>query len=118
MQIQQRQHLRDLRRLPRPRRQDLRREPLPLAGFLIDTLVVHPRRGHRHRTGPGHHIPLLVVPVAHHQPVPVLVEHVGELLDIRGDLGLQRGRQHLPGTIADQLIQQRPDPAVDFSESS
>ena len=33
MQVQQRQHLGDLRRLPRPRRQNLRREPLPLTGF-------------------------------------------------------------------------------------
>ena len=26
----------------------------------------------------------------------------------RGDLGLQRRRQHLPGTVADDLIKQRP----------
>ena len=32
VQIQQRQHLRDLRCLPRPRRQDRRGEPYPLAG--------------------------------------------------------------------------------------
>jgi hypothetical protein len=28
--------------------------------------------------------------------VPVVVDLVRELLDIGGDLGLQRGRQHLP----------------------
>ena len=39
--------------------------------------------------------------------MPVLVADLGEPLDIGGDLRLQRGRQHLPGTIPDQLIQQR-----------
>jgi len=108
VQIQQRQHLRHLRRLPRPRRQDLRRETMPLATFRVDPLVVHPRRRHRHRTGPGDHVPLQVVAVADHHPVPGLVQDVGELLDVRRDLGLQRRRQHLPGTVPDQLIQQRP----------
>src|SRR5664280_1110915 len=60
---------------------------------------------HRHR---GDHIPLLVVAVADHHPVPVRVDDVGELLDVRGHLGPQRRRQHLPGTVPDQLIQQRP----------
>ena len=50
VQVQQRQHLGHLRRLARPRRQDRRREPLPLTGVRVDPLVVDPRRGHRHRT--------------------------------------------------------------------
>ena len=29
-------------------------------------------------------------------------------LNVRGDLGLQRRRQHRPGPVAHQLIQQRP----------
>ena len=37
-----------------------------------------------------------------------LVELVDERLDVRGHLGLQRRREHLPRTIADQLVQQRP----------
>ena len=86
---------------------DLRREPLPLTGFRVDPLVVHPRCGHRDRTGTGRHRPLLVVAVADHQPVPVLVADISELIDVRRDLGLQRGREHLPGTVADQLVQQR-----------
>jgi hypothetical protein len=45
---------------------------------------------------------------ADHQAMPVLIDDVGELLDVRRDLGLQRRRQHLPGPITDQLIQQRP----------
>ena len=83
---------------------------MPLTGLLIDALVVDPRRPHRHRTRRGHHLPLGVVAVADHQPVTVLVDLVGELLDVGGDLGLQRRRQHLPGTVADDLIEQRPDP--------
>ena len=35
-------------------------------------------------------------------------ELVSELLHIGGDLGGQRHGRHLPGTIADNLIQQRP----------
>jgi hypothetical protein len=33
---------------------------------------------------------------------------VGELLHIGGDLGLQRRGQHLTGTVANNLIKQRP----------
>ncbi len=43
MQVQQRQHLGDLRGLPRPRRQDRRGEPLPLPGVRVGALVVDPR---------------------------------------------------------------------------
>jgi len=46
--------------------------------------------------------------VADHQPAAHLVEFVGERLDVRGDLGLQRGGQHLAGTVADDPIKQRP----------
>jgi len=42
-----------------------------------------------------------MVAVADHHPVSILVEHISELVDIRGDLGLQRRRQHLPRTITD-----------------
>ncbi|WP_225858562.1 hypothetical protein, partial [Rhodococcus wratislaviensis] len=41
----------------------------------------------------------------------VLVDLISELFDIGGDLRLQRGRQHLPGTVTDDLVEQRP-PAV------
>jgi len=69
VQIQQRQHLGGLRRLPRPRRQDLRRNPPPLNSFRINPLVVHPRRSHRHRAGIGHHVPLQMRAIANDQPV-------------------------------------------------
>ena len=108
MQVQQRQHLGHLRGLTRPRRQYLRRESLPLTGFRIDPFVVDPRRLHLDRPSAGEHLPDVVVAVADHQPVPILVDLIDELVDIGGDLGLQSGGQHLPGTVADNLIQQRP----------
>ena len=45
--------------------------------------------------------------VAHHQPTPVLVALAGEPGDVGVDLGLQRFGQHPPGTLADDLIDQR-----------
>jgi hypothetical protein len=77
VQVQQRQHLGHLRRLTRPRRQDRRREPLPLPGGLIDALVVDPRR--RTGTAPAAVVTSRgrVVAVADHQPVTVLVDLVG-----------------------------------------
>jgi hypothetical protein len=44
VQVQQRQNLGDLRGTSRPCGQDRRGEPLPLAGFRVRPLVVHPRR--------------------------------------------------------------------------
>ena len=108
MQIQQRQYLADLRGLTRPGGQDRRGKPLALTGFAIHPAVIDPRGLHRHRAGGGQHLPRLVITVADHQPVPVLVELVGEPLDIGGDHGAQRRLQHLPGTGADNLIEQRP----------
>jgi hypothetical protein len=49
-----------------------------------------------------------VVAVADHQTVPVLVDLVGERLDVGGDLGLQRRREHLSCAVADDLVEQRP----------
>jgi ribosomal protein S18 acetylase RimI-like enzyme len=46
--------------------------------------------------------------ITDHQPPTVLVELVLELLDVGGDLGLQRRGQHLPSTIAHDLIKKRP----------
>jgi len=82
---------------------------LPVTGFVIDTFVVHPRRGHRDRSSAGRHVPLLVIPVAHTGPVPVLVE------DVSGTARhTRRPRPATPTTasatpVADQLIQQRTD---------
>ena len=38
----------------------------------------------------------------------VVVDLIGELLDVGGEPGLQRRGQHLAGAIADNRIQQRP----------
>jgi len=108
MQVQQRQHLRDLRRLTRPRRQDRPGEPAPRPAHLIDSLVVDPRRTHRHRTCRCRHVTGLVVAVADHQPAAILIDLVDMSVDVGGDLALQRRRQHLPSTLAGQLIEHRP----------
>jgi len=108
MQVQQRQHLGHLWGLARPGGQDRRGKPLPLTGIGIHPAIVDPRRGHPHRTRGGQHLPLTVVAIAHHQAPTVLVAVIGELLNIGGDLSLQCRSQHLPGTVADDLIQQRP----------
>jgi hypothetical protein len=50
----------------------------------------------------------VVIAVADHEPVPVLVDPIGELLDVGGDFGLQRGGEYLPGTVTDDLVEQRP----------
>jgi hypothetical protein len=81
---------------------------LPLAGVDVDTLVVDTWRCHPHSSRRSQHVALLVVAVADHQPPSVLVDLIGELLDVGGDFGLQRGRKHLPGTVADDLVEQRP----------
>ena len=107
VQVQQRQHLADLRGLARPRRQDRRAEPLPLARGRVGALVVHPRRGHLHRAGAGQHRPRLGGAVAHHQAPTVLIAQPRELVDVGGDLGLQRRGQHLPGAVPHDLVDQR-----------
>jgi hypothetical protein len=43
-----------------------------------------------------------------HQPTALLVDLADELLDMGGDLGLQRRGRHLPSAVAHDLIEQRP----------
>ena len=108
MQVQQRQHLGHARGLPCPGGQDRRGEPDPLTGRLIDALVVDPRRTHRHRPGRRGDLPRVVEAVADHQPTTLRVELVGMSVDVGGDLGQQRRRQHLPRPVASELVEQRP----------
>ena len=68
----------------------------------------NPRLPDRNPTRRRGHLPRLVVAVADHQTVPVLVDLVGERLDVGGDLGLQRRREHLSCAVADDLVEQRP----------
>jgi hypothetical protein len=107
VQVQQRQHLGHLRRLPGPRRHDRRREPLPLARLFVDALVVDPWRPHRHRSCGRGHLPLGVVAVADHQPVTVLVNLTAVRRDVGGHLGLQRSCQHHPRAVTNDRIQHR-----------
>src|SRR6185437_9369865 len=58
-------------------------------------------------TGPGEDLPFAAAAVADDQPMPVLVQLVSVPLDVRGDLGLQRRRQHPLRAVADKFIQQR-----------
>ena len=107
VQVQQRQHLLNLRGLARPRRQDRRREPVPLTGFRVDTAVVDPRRVHRHRARAGGHLARFVVAVAHHQPPPVLVALIGESGAVGVHFGPQRLGQHPPRALPDEFVDQR-----------
>ena len=114
MQVQQRQHLGDLRRLPCPRRQDRRAEPATFPGLDVDALVVDPRGFHRHRTRGGQHLAFAVITIAYHQPIPVLVDLAGMSIDIGGHLGPQRRCEHCPCAVAHDLSSNDP-PAVPFS---
>jgi hypothetical protein len=70
---------------------------------------VSPRRGPVIcRTCRRDHHPRLVIGVAEHQPVTRFVDltHVG--VDVGGDLGLQRRREHRPCTVTRDLVEQRP----------
>jgi hypothetical protein len=49
-----------------------------------------------------------VVAVADHQPVARCVDLANMGIDVGGDLGLQRRREHCPGTVTDDLVEQRP----------
>ncbi len=115
MQIQQRQHLRDLRRLPGPRRQDHRSEPATLTGRLVGALVVDPWCPHRDRSRSRGDLPGPVVAVADHQPVAGLVD----LVDVGVDIGgasipatpppASPGRRHGPGYV--EHLTRRPPQA-------
>jgi hypothetical protein len=107
MQIQQRQHLGDLRALAAPGRQDRRGEAGPLTGVRVDPLVVDARRVDLHRAGRGQHLPRLVRAVADHHPPAVGVPLVDELQDVGVHLGLQRRGQHPSGALPDDLIDER-----------
>jgi hypothetical protein len=85
-QIQDRDHLADLRRPPGVRRQDLRAELLSLA-LLIDASVVDPGGADRDRPRPDRHLPLSRAAVADDPPVPVLVALVAQPLDVLVGLG-------------------------------
>jgi hypothetical protein len=105
MQIQQRQHLGHLGAPPTPAGQDHALELHPLAGGGVHPPVVDPRADHLDLAHPGGQRATRGVPVADHQPVAVLVDQLGVGGDVGLHLGLQRDRQHPPGTLTEQLVQ-------------
>jgi hypothetical protein len=60
----------------------------------------------------GQHVTFAVVAIADHQAPSVLVDLTGMGVDVGGHLGLQRRREHLPSTVVDDLIEQRPTGTV------
>lgn len=78
-----------------------------LASVRIDTAVVDPRDRHFDRAGTGEHLAGPVATVAHHQAAAALIALVSEAGDVVIHLGLQRLGQHLPCTLADQLLNHR-----------
>ena len=104
MQVQQREHLGDLRALAAPRRQDHRPEPDPRTARRVDPAVVHPRRRHRHRASTSRDRALAGVAVPPDQAMAALIY----LACVRGDVGrnlfLERDGKHPPGTLTDQLV--------------
>ncbi|GED83207.1 hypothetical protein TNCT6_02920 [Streptomyces sp. 6-11-2] len=106
MQVEQRQHLADLRGLAAPRRQNRGGEPLALAGGLVDALVVHPRRLHLDYASRGGDLPGLVVAVAHDQATATLVALVSQLGYVAVDLGFQCGGQHPSCALPDDFVDQ------------
>jgi hypothetical protein len=105
VQVQQRQHLGDLRRAPAPAGEDHALELHPSAGGGVGAPVIYPRADELHLADPGGDGARWGVPVAHHQPVAVLIDQLGVGRAIGPHLGLQRHRQHPPGTFAEQLLQ-------------
>jgi len=59
--------------------------------------------------GLGRDLAGLVVAVADDEPVALVVDQVGVLVDVAGDLGQQGGRQHLAGAFADDLVDRGAD---------
>lgn len=110
MEIEQRQHLADLRGLAAPRRQNPGGEPPALPCDLIGPPVVDAGRTDLYRPSGRAHRPLAVVAVADHQALAPLITLVGELGHVLVDLGLQGGGQHPAGALADDVLDQGASP--------
>ena len=108
VQVQDRQHLGDLRRPSGVRRQDPRAEPLALPTLIIDALVVHPRRVDRDRTRAHRHPPLSRAAVADDQPLAVLIDLVHKRSDVLINLGLERRADHPTRALTSKIIERDP----------
>ncbi len=107
MQVEERQHLGDLRGLPAPRRHNRALEPHAFTRLGIDPPVVDARRPDldpaRHRRDRAR----VRVPIPDHHPVAVLVHLAGQRLDIAVGFGFQRRRQHALRALPADLVQAR-----------
>ena len=79
---------------------------MPARPCRVDTAVIHPRHPHLNRARAGQYLAGLMGAVAHDQSPPVLVTLVDEPCDVVIDLGLQGPRQHPPGTLRHELVDQ------------
>jgi hypothetical protein len=104
VQIQQRQHLGDLRRAPAPARQEHALEPLARARRRVDPPVVHSWAHDLDLADAGADRPGRGMAIADHQPVAALVDQLGVRGDVGLDLGLQRNFEHPASTLAEQFV--------------
>jgi hypothetical protein len=88
VQVQQRQHLGDLRGASGPPGQDLALELVALAGGGVHPAVVHPGADDLDLPGAGRKLAGWGVAVAAHQPMVVLVDQRSMGGDVGVDLGL------------------------------
>jgi hypothetical protein len=107
VQVEQWQHLGDLRGPPAPRRDDRGFELRLLAGLLVDAPVVHPRSPDRN--GPSDRLDASWpgMSVAGDECVSVLVPLVTDSGEIRVHLGLEGSCEHLPSPLSADLVQHR-----------
>jgi hypothetical protein len=96
VQVHARQHLSHLGGLSSPRWQDRAGEAHLLSGHLIDPAVIDPRSLDLKGPCSGDERPSLSVPIAHHEPRPVLVQLSGEARHVGVYLGFEGGSQHAP----------------------
>ena len=108
-QVQDRQHVADLRRAARVGRQDPRAELPTLTGLLVDALVVDARRLQTHRPGPDRQATLAGVPVTHDETVTVLIDLADERRDVLLDLDLQRRGDHPASALPGELVERDRD---------
>jgi hypothetical protein len=83
-----------------------RSEPFPLSSGRIGALVVDPRCPHRHRARRRDHLAFVVMTVADH-PVTILIDLHGMGIDVGRHLRLQGDREHLPRSLAHDLVEHR-----------
>jgi hypothetical protein len=105
VQVQQRQHLGDLRRAAHPAGQDRADVLHSLAGGRVGAPVIHPRAADLDRPGAHRQRPGWGVAVADHQPPAALVDLVGVGGQVGVHLSFQGLGQHPAGAFAGQLVQ-------------